>query len=116
MPQTTYRSTPWMQGSPERSGCTLTKAKLGPVPGGWMRGARGPGLPGWLGGWRVRPQCRKVQETWVPSSGQEDPLEEGMARRLLGGPCDPEEVLCSPQHEGRLLTGKDFGVLGASQC
>ena len=65
-----------------------------------MRGARGPGLPGWLGGWRVRPQCRKVQETWVPSSGQEDPLEEGMARRLLGGPCDPEEVLRSPQHEG----------------
>ena len=54
-------------------------------------------------GWRVRPQCREVQEMRVPSSGQEEPREEGTAHRPLcgeGGPCDPEEVLQPPQNEG----------------
>ena len=36
-------------------------------------------LPRWLSGKESTCQCRKMQETWVPSLGQEDPLEEEMA-------------------------------------
>ena len=35
------------------------------------------GFPGGTGGKELPCQC-KMQETWVPSLGQEDPLEEGM--------------------------------------
>ena len=37
------------------------------------------GLPGGTSGKESTDQCRKMQETWVQSLGQEDPLEEGMA-------------------------------------
>ena len=34
------------------------------------------GLPSWLIG--KESTCQSLQEMWVPSLGQEDPLEEGM--------------------------------------
>ena len=36
------------------------------------------GLPSWRNGEESTCQCRR-HETWVPSLGQEDPPEEGMA-------------------------------------
>ena len=39
------------------------------------------GLPRWHSGEESACQCRRLQETWVRSLGQEDPLEEEMATR-----------------------------------
>ena len=37
------------------------------------------GLPRWLSGQRICLPVQEMQETWVRSLGQEDPLEEEMA-------------------------------------
>ena len=49
-----------------------------PAPSGLQQRLHNRGLPWWLSGYRTHLPVQELQETWVRSLGQEDPLEKGM--------------------------------------